>query len=119
MIISLIPQDTTSGSPIMREGTIDFPHGERRMTRTKLVTGGVHIADRGQTVKDRVANITLNLIELADEQRLEYWHVNRTLLWFSDNSGVYSCRINSLNMSQGVAIIQAWIISLIVSVENT
>ena len=118
MIISLIPQDTTSGSPIMREGTIDFPHGEARTTKSKLVNGNVHITDKGMTHKDRTANITLNLTSLADEQLLEYWYTNGTGLWFSDSLGAYKAKIYSLNTSFGVANIVLWITDIVVSSED-
>ena len=115
MNISLIPQDSTLTAALSLVGTMEFSHGERRMSRHKLVTGSVKIVDKGQTHKDRTANMTLTLTSVEDEQTLEYWHTNGTGLWFSDSLGCYKAEIFSLNILNEVASVELWITSLIVS----
>jgi len=117
MLITLMPDDTSS-TPLMRNGSLLFPHANKRLSRAKLVNGDTYFHNSGYTHKDRTATISLDLLSIDDEVLLNGWMEDNTDIVFSDNVGLYNSTIYSLDISSGTASLVLWIKESIVNNED-
>ena len=105
MMIDLIPWSDTTYEGVSLHAELDFPHGANRGQVVKLTAGGVYVHDGGYHHEDREAAITAHLRSKAQAEALESLHVNRVVLYFSDEFGTYKAQIKDLNVVSRPAII--------------
>ncbi len=107
-LITPFENDTTYEPLFLRDiSQSETPYGESRMTRSKLIDGGVYIEKRGAAHGDRDISIRGNVSE-AQAEALEYFWYNQVNIALSIPEQLLIGYVKSMNITGGDMSLTFW-----------